>query len=170
MMPYNDNVFLTESDEKFDIEKFVSDQVERIPENELERKKPECVENLQINDSESRIPDPLSLADCQKTENKVHSKTKMIKSNGPKKLYECQKFTDPVLEKQRQNAISAKLRRDKKKQEIEDLRGKVKLLKEENVRLKKVEKEVAAILAETEAKVGSNLYEVYFRLGLHKYQ
>ena len=35
---------------------------------------------------------------------------------------------------------------------------------------KTVKKEVAEVLADTESKVGSSLYEVYFRLGLHKYQ
>jgi len=33
-----------------------------------------------------------------------------------------------------------------------------------------VRREVAAVLADTEAKLGTSLYEVYFRLGIHDYK
>ncbi len=34
----------------------------------------------------------------------------------------------------------------------------------------KVNKEVGAVLADTEDKLGTNLYEIFFRLGLHHYR
>ena len=33
-----------------------------------------------------------------------------------------------------------------------------------------VKKEVGAIMSDTEEKLGISLYEIYFRLGIHKYQ
>lgn len=59
-------------------------------------------------------------------------------ANKKKKLYEVNKpFDDPVKEKNRQNAINAKLNRDRKKRETEALRAQMEMLRGNNEDLQK---------------------------------
>lgn len=79
--------------------------------------------------------------DEEEEENKSNNKKRRISSsssyNSKKtKLYEMDAFDDPEMERCRQNAINAKINRDRKKQEKNSILSQVNKLKEENASLK----------------------------------
>jgi len=71
------------------------------------------------------------------------------------KLYEMAPLNDPVAEKNRLNALNAKMNRDRKKQQLQEAEEEIDRLKEENEELKteadQVKDELAAAKRELEA-------------------
>jgi len=91
-----------------------------------------------------------------KCQSKVKKRTKspdsVIFGNGKPKLYAKKPFKNPEREKARQNAINAKLNREKKKREAEELQVEMKALKDKNNQLRMSLKSLSsrAALAEKE--------------------
>lgn len=69
------------------------------------------------------------------------------------KMYECDPFEDPEMEKCRQNAINAKMNRDKKKKEKTTLQKEMGKLRRENEELKKKNSRYRTKLTSVEARV-----------------
>lgn len=72
---------------------------------------------------------------------KTLSKMPAMKSQGRKKLYEMKAFSDPLREKERQNAINAKKNRDKKKGLVGTVLQQIQQLKSVNDKLNKQSQE-----------------------------
>lgn len=69
------------------------------------------------------------------------------------KLYEMNAFADPEMEKCRQNAINAKMNRDKKKNEKSDMQKEMSKLRRENEELKKKNRHYRTKLTSFEARL-----------------
>jgi len=74
----------------------------------------------------------------------------VAKAGSRPRLYEQKPFEDPELERCRQNALFAKMNRDRKRKEKEDIQKSLETLRRENERLKK--KEAAAAERATQAE------------------
>ena len=74
---------------------------------------------------------------ADESENEFADAFKKAKTNRKLKLYEHDKFEDPVQEQKRQNAINAKMNRDRKKNENKTLTTAMNKLREENKAMKK---------------------------------
>jgi len=74
-------------------------------------------------------------------------------NNGKTKLYEMKPFSDPDKERCRQNAINAKINRDRKKNERNAMQQQMSTLREENQELKKKNRKYRAKLTTFEARL-----------------
>ena len=79
--------------------------------------------------------------------------SKASAAKAQKKLYECEPFDDPVLEKKRLDALHAKENRDKKKAEKNCLVEENKQLRKENRGLKRREKQLETRIEDMEKTV-----------------
>jgi len=85
---------------------------------------------------------------------KSNSSSKSFTTSSKKvKLYEMDAFEDPEMEKCRQNAINAKMNRDKKKNEKTTLQKEMGKLRRENEELKKKNSRYRTKLTSVEARV-----------------
>ena len=74
-------------------------------------------------------------------------------SNRKVKLYEMGAFDDPEMERCRQNAINAKINRDRKKKEKNGMQKEMAKLRQENLTLKKTNKKYKARMAAFEGRL-----------------
>ena len=147
----------TESDEYDTIKEEVDDCVEPIPQ-------PEEEEEVSGSSKDSGSHKPELITRRKKTRrgkkkpkaNAWSSQKKaLVRDDVEKvvKLYEQKPFENPALEKCRQNALNAKLNRERKKKEKEQMEGEVARLRSENARLRRAEAAAARRAGEAEREL-----------------
>lgn len=142
---------------KEEMEAEIPPQVEKEPENKA-KIEDHCYSQPKKEVSSKRKRKPVKRFDDSDSESDSDDevkpkKSKLSSSNKKTKLYEMEPFSDPEMEKCRQNAINAKINRDRKKNEKSNLQSEIKTLKKENLDLKKKNLKYKTRLSSFEARL-----------------
>ena len=141
----------TESDECDTIKEEEDDCVEPIPQPEEEEDsgsaKPELITRRKKTRRGKKKPKANAWSSQKKALVRDSDVEKVVK------LYEQKPFENPALEKCRQNALNAKLNRERKKKEKEQMEGEVARLRSENARLRRAEAAAARRAGEAEREL-----------------
>lgn len=137
------NSFNTYSEDSENFSSFVVEQREETP-----------VEVAEVKPAAEEIQDVRTLRSPLKPKVKQEAETSAIFGNGKPKLYSVRPFKNPQRERARQNAINAKMNREKKKREAERLHADMRTLRDQNLNLRKSLRrvEARALRAEKELK------------------
>jgi len=129
-------------------EKEVLKKVQNGRVNKRKRKPVRRFDESSDDDSDYEVPAPRKRNKSNST-----SKSSSNNSNRKVKLYEQGRFDDPDMERCRQNAINAKINRDRKNKEKNAMQKEMNKLKDENQNLKKKNNKYRQRLSSFEARL-----------------
>lgn len=120
--------------------------------------KPKVLRKIQTGRVTKRQRKPVKRFDDSSDESDEEFEPKRVRQNSGNtsrktKLYEMPAFADPEMETKRQNAINAKMNRDRKKSEKNQLQSQMNKLKKENESLKSKNKKYRSRLSSLEQRL-----------------